>query len=92
MCSKPRERAHPLLNRAVRNEIEQVIPHIEKIETATEPRFQAHFVEAMAFPHKTDPYDNLQRVMKRPPRSANSAGREGARSGRNRRRARQPAS
>ena len=26
---------------------------VEKIETAVEPRFQEHFVEAMAFPHQT---------------------------------------
>ena len=26
---------------------------VEKIETAVEPRFQEHFVDAMAFPHAT---------------------------------------
>ena len=37
-------------------EIEGVVRDVEKIETAVEPRFQEHFVEAMAFPHKTAPY------------------------------------
>ncbi len=77
-----------LLNASARREIEQVVARIEKIETATEPRFQAHFVEAMAFPHKTDPYVNLQRAVTLPPRSAPRANGEGGVSGRNRRRAR----
>ena len=34
-----------------------------KIETAIEPRFQAHFVAALAFPHATDPYANLSQVV-----------------------------
>jgi len=32
----------------------------EKIETAIEPRFQQHFVEAMAIPHKCAPYEKLR--------------------------------
>ena len=40
-------------------EIEEVVKRIEKIETAVEPRFQEHFVDAMAIPHKTDPYPHL---------------------------------
>lgn len=77
-----------LLNAAARREIEQVVLRIEKIETATEPRFQAHFVEAMAIPHKTDPYVNLQRAVTLPPRSPTGAESEGGRASRNRRRAR----
>ena len=34
---------------------------VEKIETAVEPRFQEHFVNAMAIPHDTDPYARLAR-------------------------------
>ena len=37
---------------------------IEKIETAIEPRFQEHFVEAMAIPHKTPDYPNLRKVVR----------------------------
>ena len=39
-----------LLNRASRGEIESVVKRVEKIETAVEPNFQAHFVDAMAIP------------------------------------------
>jgi uncharacterized 2Fe-2S/4Fe-4S cluster protein (DUF4445 family) len=48
-----------LLNSKARDEIEQVVRRIEKIETAVEPMFQQHFVEAMAIPHKTAPFTNL---------------------------------
>jgi uncharacterized 2Fe-2S/4Fe-4S cluster protein (DUF4445 family) len=56
-----------LLNKAARDEIEQVVRRIEKIETAVEPLFQQHFVEAMAIPHKTADFVNLKRVQKLPP-------------------------
>ncbi len=57
-----------LLSGAARNEIEAVVRRVEKIETAVEPRFQEHFVEAMAFPHKTAAYPNLATVMVLPER------------------------
>ena len=44
-----------LLSGAARREIEGVVRRVEKIETAVEPRFQEHFVEAMAIPHRTAP-------------------------------------
>jgi uncharacterized 2Fe-2S/4Fe-4S cluster protein (DUF4445 family) len=56
-----------LLNKAARDEIEQVVRRIEKIETAVEPLFQQHFVEAMAIPHKTADFVNLKKVQKLPP-------------------------
>ena len=40
---------------------------IEKIETAIEPRFQQHFVEAMAIPHKTADHSNLRKALALPP-------------------------
>ncbi len=49
-----------LLNRASRAEIEGVVQRIEKIETALEPAFQDHFVKAMAIPHKTDSFAQLE--------------------------------
>ena len=55
-----------LLNRAARAEIEQVVRRIEKIETAVEPRFQEHFVRAMAIPHASAPYPSLARVVDLP--------------------------
>lgn len=48
-----------LLNAEARREIETVVRRVEKVETAVEPRFQEHFVEAMAIPHATAPYPNL---------------------------------
>jgi uncharacterized 2Fe-2S/4Fe-4S cluster protein (DUF4445 family) len=55
-----------LLNAAARDEIEAVVRRIEKIETAVEPKFQQHFVEAMAIPHKTAQFSNLAQVVKLP--------------------------
>ncbi|MGI9334734.1 MAG: ASKHA domain-containing protein [Gammaproteobacteria bacterium] len=55
-----------LLNRKARDEIEEVVRDIEKVETAVEPRFQQHFVEAMALPHKTAPCTHLKRAVELP--------------------------
>jgi uncharacterized 2Fe-2S/4Fe-4S cluster protein (DUF4445 family) len=56
-----------LLNAKARDEIEAVVRRIEKIETAVEPKFQQHFVEAMAIPHKTAVFSNLAKVVPLPP-------------------------
>mgnify|MGYP000470466106 CR=1 FL=1 len=42
-----------LLSVAARREMESAVRGVEKIETATEPEFQAEFIAAMAFPHAT---------------------------------------
>ena len=57
-----------LLSGEARREIESVVRRVEKIETAVEPRFQEHFVEAMAIPHRTAPNPNLERVVDLPAR------------------------
>ena len=57
-----------LLNRSARTEIEDVVRRVEKVETAIEPRFQEHFVNAMAIPHETDAYERLGSVVRLPPR------------------------
>lgn len=57
-----------LLNRGARREIERVVREVEKVETAVEPRFQEHFVHAMAIPHDIDPYERLATVVELPPR------------------------
>ena len=57
-----------LLNHGARSEIEQVVRRIEKIETAVEPRFQEHFVGAMAIPHASAPYPNLAGIVDLPDR------------------------
>jgi uncharacterized 2Fe-2S/4Fe-4S cluster protein (DUF4445 family) len=48
-----------LLSGSARREIEAVAAGIEKIETATEPRFQELFVNAMGIPHTTDQFPQL---------------------------------
>ncbi|MEQ8666030.1 MAG: ASKHA domain-containing protein [Rhodospirillales bacterium] len=80
-----------LLNQRARDEIEDVVKRIEKIETAVEPRFQEHFVQAMAFPHKTANYEHLAKAVQLPaPKKAQSGddGHDGPGEGRRRRRRR----
>jgi uncharacterized 2Fe-2S/4Fe-4S cluster protein (DUF4445 family) len=55
-----------LLDSTSRGLIETLVRRIEKVETAIEPRFQHHFVEAMAIPHKTAGYANLRKVVDLP--------------------------
>jgi uncharacterized 2Fe-2S/4Fe-4S cluster protein (DUF4445 family) len=55
-----------LLDRKARPEIERVVRDIHKVETAVEPRFQEHFVDAMAIPHKTAAYPNLAKAIELP--------------------------
>jgi uncharacterized 2Fe-2S/4Fe-4S cluster protein (DUF4445 family) len=63
-----------LLDASARRTIEDLVRRVEKIETALEPRFQQHFVEAMAIPHKTAPYPNLRKAVELPaPKAARAA-------------------
>ena len=55
-----------LLDSRSRAMIEAIVRRVEKIETALEPRFQAHFVEAMAIPHKTAQYTHLRAAVELP--------------------------
>ena len=64
-----------LLNRAARDEIEALVRRVEKVETAVEPRFQEHFVDAMAIPHARDPYARLAQVVELPRREPGRADR-----------------
>ncbi len=57
-----------LLNRGHRREIEDTVHRIEKIETALEPKFQDHFVAAMALPNKVDAFPNLEKEVTLPER------------------------
>ena len=59
-----------LLNGASREEIAGVVRRVEKVETAVEPRFQEHFVAAMAIPHATAPFVHLSEAVALPARSA----------------------
>ncbi|HUF86606.1 MAG TPA: ASKHA domain-containing protein [Thermohalobaculum sp.] len=82
-----------LVNVSARREIERVVRAIEKVETAVEPRFQEHFVSAIAIPHKTASYPNLAGHVTIPrvsfAQSAGGAGRGGETGGRRRRRPRE---
>jgi len=64
-----------LLNRAARAEIEEVVRRVEKVETAVEPRFQEHFVQAMGIPHGSDPYPRLGQRVRLPGRRTAAADR-----------------
>ncbi|NQW00542.1 MAG: ATP-binding protein, partial [Rhodospirillales bacterium] len=76
-----------LLNQAARDEIETLVRKIEKVETAIEPRFQEHFVDAMAIPHKTAPFTRLKDAVSIPPPShVEPAGGDGSERKRRRRR------
>ena len=75
-----------LLNRGYRREIEDTVRRIEKIETALEPKFQDHFVAAMALPNKVDAFPHLAHVVTLPERRASSD--TGETGGRRRRRSR----
>ena len=55
-----------LLNHKKRKEIEDIVKNVEKIETAVEKKFQEHFVNAMAFPHKIDNFKNLEKEVSLP--------------------------
>lgn len=55
-----------LLNFPSRVEIGEILPKVEKVETAIEPKFQEYFIEAMAIPHKTDAYEELAQVVSLP--------------------------
>ena len=58
-------------------ETEGQVERIEKVETAIEPRFQEHFVAAMAIPHKTAAYPNLAAAVTLPaPKEATGGGGE----------------
>ena len=55
-----------LLDSTARSAIEDLVHRVEKIETAIEPRFQAHFVDAMAIPHRTADYPELRKAVALP--------------------------
>jgi uncharacterized 2Fe-2S/4Fe-4S cluster protein (DUF4445 family) len=70
-----------LLSGVARTEIEDVARRVEKVETAVEPRFQEHFVAAMAIPHKTAIFSELSKAVDLPtPTEPPERGRRGRRS------------
>ena len=55
-----------LLDTVSRDEIENEIRKIEKIETAIETKFQEYFVHAMAIPHQIDDFSELSKIVNLP--------------------------
>ncbi len=75
-----------LLSRTHRAEVEALVRRIEKIETAVEPKFQEHFVNAMGFPNTVETFPNLEMEVTLPARTITTES-----DGRPRRRVRPPA-
>ena len=73
-----------LCNVASRDQIEATVHQIHKVETAIEPRFQEHFVNANAIPHFVDTFPELMKIVTLPVVSFNQSG--GGADGRRRRR------
>ena len=71
-----------LLDVTSRDRIEALVRRIEKIETAVEPRFQEHFVNASAMPNAVEPFPILRSHTDLPQVNHNTGG---ERSGRRRR-------
>ena len=69
---------------AARHAIEKTVGEIHKVETAIEPKFQEHFVNANAIPHATDPFPELAKIVSLPQVNFNTGG--GGDGGRRRRR------
>ncbi len=73
-----------LCNVASRTAIEATVQGIHKVETAIEPRFQEHFVNASAIPNAVDTFPELSKIVTLPAVSFNTSGSGGDR-GRRRR-------
>ena len=64
-----------LLSGEKRREIGQLVGEVEKIETATEAKFQEHFVASLALPHQSAPYPHLRREVNMPEPTRPDSGR-----------------
>ncbi|RUS59078.1 DUF4445 domain-containing protein [Pseudorhodobacter sp. E13] len=63
-----------LLNRAARAEVEYTVSQIHKVETAIEPRFQEHFVNASNIPNAVEGFPNLFSILTLPDVNFNTGG------------------
>ncbi|EPX78926.1 ASKHA domain-containing protein [Litoreibacter arenae] len=63
-----------LLNTDARREIEETVHNIHKIETAIEPRFQEHFVNASNIPNAVEPFPILNSIVTIPQITFNTGG------------------
>ena len=67
-----------LCNVAARDYIEATVHDIHKVETAIEPRFQEHFVNASAIPNAVETFPELGKIVTLPDVSFNTSGSGGA--------------
>lgn len=67
-----------LCNVEARTTVEAMVHNIHKVETAIEPRFQEHFVNASAIPNAVDSFPELSKVVALPDVSFNTSGSGGA--------------
>lgn len=77
-----------LLNTSSRREIEKTVKEIHKIETAIEPRFQEHFVNASAIPNSVEKFPILETHVTIPNVTFNTGSDDDGQSGGGRRRRR----
>ncbi|WP_322893672.1 MULTISPECIES: ASKHA domain-containing protein [unclassified Yoonia] len=63
-----------LLNTDARREIETIVRQIHKVETAIEPRFQEHFVNASAIPNAVELFPILRSIVTLPEVNHNTGG------------------
>ncbi len=77
-----------LCNRGARQQIERTVRDIHKVETAVEPKFQEHFVNANAIPHATDPFPELAKIAPLPQVAFGASGAQPGEGGGGRRRRR----
>ncbi len=75
-----------LIDKSQRAAIEATVRDIEKVETAVEPKFQEHFVNASALPNSSDPFPMLNAAVHLPDVNFNTGGGDAAAGGRRRRR------
>ncbi len=73
-----------LIDKSQRAAIEHTVRQIEKIETAIEPKFQEHFVNASGIPNSDDPFTLLRATVALPDVNFNTGGGDGAGGGRRR--------
>jgi uncharacterized 2Fe-2S/4Fe-4S cluster protein (DUF4445 family) len=74
-----------LLNFPSRLEISEILPRVEKVETAIEEKFQEYFIEAMAIPHKTEIFEELSKRVALPKFEVNTSDEDTTRRKRRRR-------
>ena len=59
---------------SARRQIEETVRRIIKVETAIEPRFQEHFVNASALPNAVEPFPELGKIVTLPDVNFNTGG------------------